>query len=83
MPAADVFSKFEKSAWGQKLSARVSKETTTDFQRYQWAKAKVKRSRAVTAELKKLSGGDSTPKRVTARAASKKSPKKATKPADE
>eukprot|EP00891_Asterochloris_glomerata_P001006 jgi/Astpho2/1006/gw1.00016.284.1_t len=50
----DVFSKFEKSAWGQKLSARVSKETTTDFQRYQWAKAKVKRSRAVTAELKKL-----------------------------
>ena len=50
------FQNFEKSAWGQKLSARVSKDTTTDFQRYQWAKAKVKRSRAVTAELKKLSG---------------------------
>lgn len=51
---ADVFSKFEKSAWGQKLSARVSKATTTDFQRYQWAVAKTKKSQAVQKELKKL-----------------------------
>ena len=59
MPLADVFSKFEKSAWGQKLSARVSKATTTDFQRYQWAVAKTKKSRAVRKELKKLQSSES------------------------
>lgn len=57
--SADVFSKFEKSGWGQKLSARVSKSTTTDFQRYKWAVAKTKKSRAVRTELKKLQKSDS------------------------
>ena len=56
---ADVFSKFEKSGWGQKLSARVSKATTTDFQRYKWAVAKTKKSRAVRTELKKLQKSES------------------------
>jgi len=56
---ADVFSKFEKSAWGQKLSARVSKATTTDFQRYQWSIAKTKKSQAVKKELKKLQKSES------------------------
>ena len=56
---ADVFSTFEKSAWGQKLSARVSKATTTDFQRYQWAVAKTKKSQAVRKELKKLQKSES------------------------
>ncbi|DBA91982.1 hypothetical protein WJX79_002285 [Trebouxia sp. C0005] len=55
----DVFSKFEKSAWGQKLSARVSKATTTDFQRYQWSVANTKKSQAVKKELKKLQKSES------------------------
>lgn len=57
--SADVFSKFEKSAWGQKLSARVSKATTTDFQRYKWAVAKTKKSQAVRKELKRLQKSES------------------------
>ena len=33
--AADVFGKFKKSAWGQKLAKRQAKLDKTDFERYQ------------------------------------------------
>ena len=32
---ADVFSKFEKSSWGQKLAKRQAKLDKTDFERHQ------------------------------------------------
>ena len=54
-----MFKKFEKSAWGQKLSARVSKATTTDFQRYKWSVATTKKAQAVRKELKKLQKSES------------------------
>ncbi|KAK9820141.1 hypothetical protein WJX72_006581 [[Myrmecia] bisecta] len=50
----DVFTKFQQTAWGKKLAARVSKSQTTDFERYKAAVAKSKRSKAVAASLAKL-----------------------------
>ena len=44
---ADVEAKFAKSAWGQKLAKRVAKAAMTDFDRYQAAVQKMKRSAKV------------------------------------
>lgn len=52
--AADVANKFAASAWGKKLAARQSKANQTDFERYQAAVAKAKRSRAVRKAFNQL-----------------------------
>ena len=49
---ADVFKKFESSAWGKKLAKREAKANATDFERYQAAVARKKRSEAVKKALK-------------------------------
>lgn len=48
----DVFKKFESSAWGKKLAKREAKANATDFERYQAAVARKKRSEAVKKALK-------------------------------
>ncbi|KAL4421522.1 hypothetical protein ABPG75_010813 [Micractinium tetrahymenae] len=44
---ADVEAKFAKSGWGQKLAKRAAKAAMTDFDRYQAAAQKMKRSSQV------------------------------------
>ena len=52
VPCADAFKNFENSAWGKKLAKRLTKDSETDFQRYQAAVARKKRSEAVKKALK-------------------------------
>lgn len=50
--SADVFKKFESSSWGKKLAKREAKSNQTDFERYQAAVARKKRSEAVKKAMK-------------------------------
>jgi large subunit ribosomal protein L14e len=49
-----VAGKFAASAWGKKLAARQTKAAQNDFERYQAAVAKAKRSRAVRKAYNQL-----------------------------
>ncbi len=49
---ADAFKKFESSSWGKKMAKREAKSNQTDFERYQAAVARKKRSEAVNKALK-------------------------------
>jgi large subunit ribosomal protein L14e len=49
-----VAGKFAASAWGKKLAARQAKANQSDFERYQAAVAKAKRSRAVRKAYNQL-----------------------------
>ena len=51
---ADVFAKFAKSAWGQKLAKREAKAAQTDLDRYRSMVDKIKRSAKVRREFNKL-----------------------------
>ncbi|BDA44283.1 60S ribosomal protein L14 [Coccomyxa sp. Obi] len=51
---SEVFSKFENSTWGKKLAKRSLKATQTDFERYQAAVARRKKSAAVKKVFNKL-----------------------------
>ena len=51
---ADVFAKFEGSAWGRKLAKRTLKTTQTDFDRYKETVARKKRAAAVKKVFNKL-----------------------------
>lgn len=56
---ADVFSNFEKSAWGQKLAKRQQKTQLTDFERFLAVKTRAKKAvttRQTFAKLKKDAG---------------------------
>jgi ribosomal protein L14E/L6E/L27E len=55
---AEVFSKFENSAWGKKLAKRALKTTQTDFDRYQAAVARKKKSSAVKKVFDKLKSSE-------------------------
>lgn len=51
--ATDVFAKFEKTSWGQKLAKQKTKANMTDFDRFKAMVEKKKRSAAVKKALKK------------------------------
>ena len=55
-PHTDTFNKFAASAWGQKLAKREAKASTTDFDRYKAAAAKMKRSSQVGATHRRVGG---------------------------
>lgn len=54
MRPADIFSKFEKSAWGQKLAKRQQKTQLTDFERYLNVKSKSKKAAKTRKAFEKL-----------------------------
>eukprot|EP00850_Spirogloea_muscicola_P013754 SM000095S24968 [mRNA] locus=s95:275604:276913:+ [translate_table: standard] len=54
MESADVTGKWAASSWGRKLEVQKRRAALTDFERFQVMVAKVKRSRIVKRELKKL-----------------------------
>jgi large subunit ribosomal protein L14e len=59
LSTADVFSSFEKSAWGQKLAKRQQKTQLTDFERFLAVKTRAKKAvttRQTFAKLKKDAG---------------------------
>jgi large subunit ribosomal protein L14e len=56
--AADVFAKFEGSAWGRKLARRALKTTQTDFDRYKETLGRKKRSAAVKKVFNKLKSSE-------------------------
>ncbi len=51
---ADIDAKFAATAWGKKLAARAKRKTLDDFGRFKVMVARMKKSKAVNAELKKL-----------------------------
>lgn len=51
---ADAFSKFEKSAWGQKLAQRQQKTQMTDFERFLAVKTRSKKAAKTRKTLAKL-----------------------------
>ena len=51
---AEIEKKFGASSWGKKLESRRKKSSLTDFERYQAAVAKSKKSAAVRTAFNKL-----------------------------
>jgi large subunit ribosomal protein L14e len=54
LSSADTFSKFESSAWGQKLAKRTQKTQLTDFERYLNVKSKTKKASKTRKTFEKL-----------------------------
>lgn len=54
--AADVDGKFAASAWGKKLEKKSKRAALTDYGRHKVMIARMKKGKAVAAELEKLKG---------------------------